>query len=61
MNTQIAENNQKKLEKTLEIFKKHNINIVRIPYTKNVTDNYIKQYLSQFILELLKLQSNWWQ
>lgn len=32
-----------------EYAKKHNINIVRIPYTKNVTDNYIKQYLSQFI------------
>ena len=29
--------------------KKHNINIIRIPYIRNVTDIYIKKYLSEFI------------
>ena len=28
---------------------KRNINIVRIPYTKNVTDTYVNKYLSKFI------------
>jgi hypothetical protein len=32
-----------------EYAKLHNINIVRIPYSRTVTDDYIKPYLSEFI------------
>lgn len=32
-----------------EYAKQQNINIVRIPYTKNVTDTYVNKYLSKFI------------
>lgn len=32
-----------------EYTKQHNINMIRIPYTKYVNDNYIMKYLSEFI------------